>query len=283
MKDEENQKDDATVAEPMSSSSFILHPSSFQEEWSLVGQRIGRRVLVYDCVDSTNSLALALGAAADGTVVLARQQTAGRGQYGRTWQAPAGSSVLLSAVVFPPPGLQRPAVLTAWAAVSVCAAIRTATGLRATIKWPNDVLIDGRKVCGILIEQRGGTVAGIGLNVNQTPEMFLAAGLTEATSLAASAGRNFDGAEVARLLIRCLDTEYRNLAGGDFDSLEATWKECLGLRGQPVTVECHDGTVRGRLREVAFSGVILEVSGGGLRHLAPEVIRHLHPASPRGG
>jgi BirA family biotin operon repressor/biotin-[acetyl-CoA-carboxylase] ligase len=253
------------------------------EEWPLVGQTVGRRVLVYDRVDSTNTLALTLAqdaAASDGLVLLARQQTAGRGQHGRTWQAPAGSSVLLSAIVFPPPPLQRPAVLTAWAAVSVCTAIRAATGLQAAIKWPNDVLLAGRKVCGILIEQRGGTVAGVGLNVNQAQEMFADAGLPEATSLAACAGREFDCPEVARLLILSLDAEYRRLAGGDLDSLEAAWREGLGLVGQTVTAECHDGGINGRLLEVAFSGVVLEVSGGALRRLPPETIRHLRPADP---
>src|SRR5206468_7692987 len=87
-------------------------------------------------------------------VVLAREQTAGRGQHGRAWQAPAGSSVLLSVLLCPPPALRRPALLTAWAAVSVCETILQLTGLQAKIKWPNDVLIRGRKVCGILIESK---------------------------------------------------------------------------------------------------------------------------------
>ena len=82
------------------------------------------------------------------------EQTAGRGQYGRVWTAPAGSSVLLSVLLFPPPALRRPTLLTAWAAVSVCETIQELANLSATIKWPNDVLINGRKVCGILIEQR---------------------------------------------------------------------------------------------------------------------------------
>ena len=79
----------------------------------------------------------------------------------------------MSVLLFPPPELRRPALLTAWAAVSVCETILPGgTGHQATIKWPNDVLVAGRKVCGILIEQNRGTVAGIGLNVNQTQEMF---------------------------------------------------------------------------------------------------------------
>src|SRR5262249_41132465 len=117
------------------------------EEWTEDGRRVGRRVLVYDRIDSTNALALTLAGdpGSDGLVLVAREQTAGRGQQGRTWLSPAGSSVLLSAVLFPPPHLRRPALLTAWAAVSVCETVRETTGLVATIKWPNDVFLQGRK------------------------------------------------------------------------------------------------------------------------------------------
>ena len=87
-----------------------------------------------------------------GLALLANEQLAGRGQFGRSWQAPAGSSVLVSVVLFPPQPLCRPALLTAWAAVSVCNLIEEITGLKARIKWPNDVLVHGKKVCGILIE-----------------------------------------------------------------------------------------------------------------------------------
>ena len=83
--------------------------------------------------------------------------------------------MLLSALLFPPAELRRPVLLTAWAAVAVCETIRHITGQMARIKWPNDVLVQGKKICGILIEQGKGTVAGIGLNVNQSAEMFAAA------------------------------------------------------------------------------------------------------------
>ncbi|HKB38982.1 MAG TPA: biotin--[acetyl-CoA-carboxylase] ligase [Gemmataceae bacterium] len=249
------------------------------EEWIEDGRRVGRRVLLYDRVESTNSLALALAgdAEADGLVLVAREQTAGRGQHGRTWLSPAGSSVLLSAVLFPPPALRRPAILTAWAAVSVCETVHELTGLDATIKWPNDVFLGGRKTCGILIEQRQGVVIGIGLNVNQTGEMFHAASLTEATSLAVPTGQEFDCRDVTRRLIGRLDAGFRRLAEGDLEPLEASWRERLGLLGKPVTAECHDGDVRGRLLELTFAGVVLEVTGGALRCLSPEAVRHLRP------
>jgi BirA family biotin operon repressor/biotin-[acetyl-CoA-carboxylase] ligase len=244
--------------------------------WNLGTGRIGRRVLVYDVVDSTNNLAAALAAdpANDGVAVLAGRQTAGRGQHGRTWQTPANSAVLLSVLCFPPPPVRRAAVLTAWAAVAVCDTVRELTGSAATIKWPNDVLVEGRKVCGILTEQNRGTVVGIGLNVNQSAADFAAAGLPEATSLRLLSGLSSECADVARTLIRHLDEEYGRLLAGDLATLEEKWRAGAGLFGRHVRAECVDGVVRGRLLEMAFDGVLLDV-GGETRLLMPEMVRHL--------
>jgi BirA family biotin operon repressor/biotin-[acetyl-CoA-carboxylase] ligase len=251
-----------------------------REEWTLDTRRLGRRVLVYEQIDSTNNLAaeLARDAGNDGVVVLAEEQTTGRGQYGRTWQAPAGSGVLLSVLLFPPPPLRRPALLTAWAAVSVCETILAVTGLQAKIKWPNDVLIRGSKVCGILIEQARGTVAGIGLNVTQSAAAFAEAGLPQAGSLAVFSDNVPDWATVARRLVRQLDEEYDRLWQGDVTTLEACWRWRLGLLGRQVTAECHDGFRQGRLVEVGWDGVCLEQPGGELVRLLPEIVRHLEPA-----
>jgi BirA family transcriptional regulator, biotin operon repressor / biotin---[acetyl-CoA-carboxylase] ligase len=151
-----------------------------RETWHFDTERIGRRVLVFDHVDSTNTRGAALADTdpdADGLVLIADQQTAGRGQYGRVWQSRPGSSLLMSVVLKTPPELRRPVILTAWIAVSVAEAILSLTGVQTRIKWPNDLLIRGKKVCGILIEQSGtsgsvNTVAGIGLNLTQTADEF---------------------------------------------------------------------------------------------------------------
>jgi BirA family biotin operon repressor/biotin-[acetyl-CoA-carboxylase] ligase len=141
----------------------IMHTDAAEElnpydEWRLPTHRLGRRVLLYHKVDSTNTRAAALAGepANDGLVLLADEQTAGRGQHGRIWTCAPGAGVLMSVLLFPAPQLRRPVILAAWAATSVCETIRHVTGLQARIKWPNDVLVRGRKVCGILIEQRTG-------------------------------------------------------------------------------------------------------------------------------
>lgn len=259
-------------------------PPEPAQVWRLDTHHIGRRVLVFDRLDSTSNLAASLAndPGNDGVVILAKEQTAGRGQHGRNWTCPPGSGVLMSVLLWPPPHLRRPALLTAWAAVSVCETVLQAANLQAKIKWPNDVLIQGRKICGILIESRPshGTelrvVAGIGLNVGQTAEILAAAGLPQATSLTVSAGRDFDAAHVARLLIRQLDEEYGRLCTGDLATLEACWKWRVGLLGKNVCADCKGTRHAGRLLEMAWDGLLIEKEGEFVR-LEPEGVRHLEP------
>jgi BirA family biotin operon repressor/biotin-[acetyl-CoA-carboxylase] ligase len=254
------------------------------EVWELPHRHVGRRVLRFARLPSTNDYAatLAHDPANAGVAILADEQSAGRGQYGREWHAPAGSSVLLSALLFPPPELRRPAVLTAWAAVSVAEVILKLTGQQAKIKWPNDILLHGKKVCGVLIEQgRGGVIAGVGLNLNQSAADFIAMNLPLAGSLAAAMGQQFDSRDVTRVLLAEMDAEYDLLTQGDFGSLEACWKRRLGLIGCAVIAECFDGTrVRGRLVECGFGGIDIDAPVG-LKRLAPEQVRSLL-ASPVG-
>jgi BirA family biotin operon repressor/biotin-[acetyl-CoA-carboxylase] ligase len=252
------------------------------QEWQLETRRLGRRVLVYDRVDSTSTRAEALAGdpANDGVAVLAAEQTVGRGQYGRSWQCPGGAGVLLSVLLFPTLPLRRAPVLAAWAAVSVCELIRQITGLQARIKWPNDVLMHGKKVCGILIEQGRATVAGIGLNVNQPVACFEEAGLPLATSLAIVTGQTRDNMAVARQLLGELDDQYDRLCAGDLGPLEECWKWRLGLLGKTVAAEGLKEVVQGRLRDVTFDTVELEAPDGSLRRLSPEAVRHLYPVTP---
>jgi len=268
-----------------------------REQWSLDTRRLGRRVLVFDRLDSTNNRAaqFADDPANEGIAILADEQTAGRGQHGRTWLASPRASVLLSILLTPPPELCRPAVLTAWAAVAVCTTIGETIGCATRIKWPNDVLLHDRKVCGILIESavrrplsavrqkpqrtadsgRRTAVVGIGLNVQQSAEAFAAAGLPEATSLAQFTASPLDTHSVAAELIRQLDRDYDRLCQGDLGTLETCWKGHLGLLGKEVAAECHEGIYHGRLLELSFRAVELARPDEPPLVLAPERIQHL--------
>jgi BirA family biotin operon repressor/biotin-[acetyl-CoA-carboxylase] ligase len=257
-----------------------------RETWHFDTEHIGRRVLVFDHLDSTNTRGLALAEAdpeADGLVLIAENQTAGRGQYGRVWQSRPGSSLLMSVVLRPPPELRRPVILTAWAAVSVAEAILTLTATQARIKWPNDLLIRGKKVCGILIEQTGTTaglttVAGIGLNLTQAADEFTQADLPDATSLGIVSGGLLDLPTAAGVVIRKLDHEYARLLAGEHVAVEADWKWRIGLLGRQVVIEHPGGnTTTGRLRDMAFDGLEVENSDGFVHVIAPETVSHIRP------
>lgn len=245
--------------------------------WSLPTRRIGRRVLLFGSLDSTNNYAASLAhdAANDGLVVMADNQSAGRGQYGRQWQSLPGQGILLSALLFPPPELRRPVVLAAWATVAVCDTVERLTGLEPRIKWPNDVFVSGRKVCGILIEQGRGTVAGIGLNVNQSAAAFAAAGLPEAGSLASLTATTFDVAAAARLLVEELDRRYCQLLEGATAAVEAIWQRRLGLTGRPVAVETTTATYCGELRTLTFEQIAVKTAAGETVRPSPESVRQL--------
>jgi BirA family biotin operon repressor/biotin-[acetyl-CoA-carboxylase] ligase len=251
------------------------------EEWRLPTKRLGRQVLIFAQMDSTNTYAAGLGndPANAGIVVLANEQSAGRGQHGRTWQCPSGMGVLMSVLLFPPPVLRRPVVLAALAANAVCETIRQATDLQARIKWPNDVLLRGRKVCGILIEQTGPTVMGIGLNVLQPESVFEEAGLPIAASLEMLAGKSLDRDEIARQLITELDEQYDQLVKGNLDKLESAWKWRMGLLGKHVELECVDQLIQGRLDEIGFDGIVLRTDEGNPRQILPERIKHISERS----
>jgi BirA family biotin operon repressor/biotin-[acetyl-CoA-carboxylase] ligase len=257
--------------------------------WTVPTRQLGRRVLVYPKLDSTNSLALSFGndPANHGLVLLAHEQTAGRGQHGRSWQAPPGSSVLMTVLLFPPPHLCRPAVLTAWAAVAVSELLLEITSRQARIKWPNDVYLDGKKVCGILIEQRSGggdqapaTAVGIGLNVCQPAAFFEQAGLTLGGSIFSVTGADLDHRDVARRLIERLDRDYDPLANSDFAALESAWKARLGVVDQSVRIETLTGRHQGHLIDVTLEGLAIDIGGEVPLLLPPESVRHIESVAP---
>ena len=203
-----------------------------QIEHGLRTRIIGRRIAVWNRVGSTNDVAAraASNLANDGLVVLAEEQTAGRGQRGRHWTAPPRSSILMSILIFPPAGLQEPrleshagnAWLTALAAVSIAELVAEWSGRDARIKWPNDVRVEGRKIAGILVERaltpvclarvddkvqapHQGVIIGIGLNVNLHEDSLPSDLRPRATSLAIlGGGESIDRSLVARDLIRRL-------------------------------------------------------------------------------
>jgi BirA family biotin operon repressor/biotin-[acetyl-CoA-carboxylase] ligase len=190
-----------------------------------VSARLGQPRLHLRRTDSTNERArdLAAAGAPHGALVTAAEQTAGRGRQGRTWTAPPGRALLLSLVL----RVDAPALVPLQAGVAVAEAV----GDAARIKWPNDVLVDGRKVAGILVEgrpQEGWAVLGIGLNVAVAPDDFP----PELRATAGTLGRA--PADLEPTLLALLAALERWLAA-DQAAVIAAWRERDALEGRPVS------------------------------------------------
>jgi BirA family transcriptional regulator, biotin operon repressor / biotin---[acetyl-CoA-carboxylase] ligase len=178
---------------------------------------IGREIIVLDQTGSTNDAILQIANAnsKEGLVVFAEHQTAGRGQRGNRWESAAGKGLWFSILLRPKIDLASSRRLTTWAAEAISGAIQEEFSLAPTIKLPNDVQIDGRKVAGVLVEMRAQVkaahlaVAGMGVNVNQSREDFPRELQSKAISLAMTLGRKVDRKSFAIALLRYLDLTYR--------------------------------------------------------------------------
>jgi BirA family biotin operon repressor/biotin-[acetyl-CoA-carboxylase] ligase len=178
----------------------------------LAGCRVGNEIVVAEETRSTNDLAWEAAArgASEGFVVFAERQTAGRGQYGRQWESAPYRGLWLSVLLRPAVSLRESAQLTSLLAEAVATTIKQETGCAASIKPPNDIYVDGRKVAGVLVEGRTDehrnyvAVAGIGINVNQTIDDFPEELRGTAGSLAMATGRTIARRELAIALLRNL-------------------------------------------------------------------------------
>jgi BirA family transcriptional regulator, biotin operon repressor / biotin---[acetyl-CoA-carboxylase] ligase len=206
--------------------------------------RFGHPRVHYRLTDSTNARAreLALSGAPDGTIVTASEQSAGRGRQGRTWAAPAGKALLLSAIVRDLS--RRDALLPLAVPVAVAHACDEFAGTRCGIKWPNDIWIDKRKLSGILLEgrpQEGWAVIGIGLNVGTGRDEFPEELRDMATSLAIASGSDPGTERVHAAVLESLD-EWLSAKPGD---VLAAWRERDVLLGSNVRWNGGEGKAAG--------------------------------------
>lgn len=222
--------------------------------------RFGRPYLYEPECESTQLL---IGAnPEEGTVAVCDFQSAGRGRLGRTWEAPAGTAIHCSVALAPPAG-RAPQELTLVGALAAADAVEVATDLFVQVKWPNDVMLNRRKVAGVLGELRGGTVVlGIGINVNQTREQLPPDASRPAGSLRTLTGTEHDRAQVLSTLLWRLEHHYDEWREGGLAALYPDIGARDFLRGRRVTVDGVSGTVIGIDRAGR-----LELDTGGERRL----------------
>ncbi len=222
-----------------------------------------------ESVDSTNRLAAALAraGAVEGTVVLAEQQTAGRGRLGRSWASPHGVNLYCSIVLRPSlPPVEVPR-LTLVAGAAVAEAIAATAALEPQIKWPNDVLLAGRKVAGVLTELEAEAervhfvIVGIGVNLNARRSDFPRELATKATSLALASGAPVDRAAFTGRLLGAFDALYGDFLRGGFGAVRPRYERFHCLPGRRVTVDGRP-PVTGTVRGVDDDGALLVESAG---------------------
>jgi BirA family biotin operon repressor/biotin-[acetyl-CoA-carboxylase] ligase len=222
-------------------------------------RELGRRLEVHRLLSSTVEQVrrLARAGAPPGTVAIAEEQTAGRGRRGRVWSSAAGLGLWLSALVrvdLPSPGL-----LTLSAAVAVRRGIAAAGGHWAAVKWPNDLELGGRKVCGILVEAtgEGGGALGIGINVHHAPDDFPAELADQATSLDREMGRTMCRNALAVHVLEALEAIHDELDAGRGDALLDEWRRACAHLGRRVQVTSEAGSVEGVTLDIDRRGALL--------------------------
>ncbi len=217
----------------------------------LDGRVIGREIACLTTVDSTNDEVKrrAAAGAEEGLIVLAETQSKGKGRRGRLFESPAGTGLYLSVLLRPQCRLDEVFQLTAWSAVAVCRAVEQCTGLRPAIKWTNDIVLGGRKLCGILtelgIEGESGrpdyVALGIGINLGQQEADFAPEVRPVAISLAQAMGKPPRRMELARALLTELDEMYAVFPAQRAAYLEEYRARCITLH-RPVRILRLDGS-----------------------------------------
>lgn len=218
--------------------------------------RFGTPYLYERECESTQLLLLDSGLP-EGAVAATDHQTGGKGRHGKQWVAPPGSSVLASVVLHPPTERHLPE-LSLVAALATVETIEAVTGLSAQIKWPNDVMLNRRKVAGILCELSGGeVVCGIGINVNQTRDELPSDATTEPGSLRTLTGTTYDRAALVGSLLFRLESTYDGWRHGGLADLYGEIGARDFLRGRRITVDGEHATALQILRDGR-----LEISSG---------------------
>jgi BirA family biotin operon repressor/biotin-[acetyl-CoA-carboxylase] ligase len=240
----------------------------------LATRYIGRQTILYfrSC-PSTNDAARSLGhrEAAEGSLAVAESQTRGRGRLGRGWVSPAGKGVYVSVLLRPNIAPEEAFKLTLLSAVAAARAVASA-GLEPRIKWPNDVLLDGRKVAGILTELEAEAdrlhlaVVGIGINVNTTASLFPRSLRGQATSIRMETGKRTSRLRVLQVLLEALEERYELLKAGRFEEVLSEWRALDITRGSRVRAVLLEGEVEGYARDIDEDGALLIADDSGKEH-----------------
>lgn len=228
-------------------------------------QIIGRDIQVFQETSSTNDVVerLAHDGVSEGVAVFAESQTKGRGRLGRNWLSPVRKGLWFSVLLRPDLRPQAATQLMVAASASLARAIHQQTGLATEIKWPNDILIRGKKVAGILTELNAEldhikyVILGIGVDVNLNLSDFPAELRKLATSLKIETGRNLPRAELAAAILRALDADYARIGRCQFSSIREEWQQLCSTLGRHVSIRVGERLIRGQAESLDEDGALL--------------------------
>jgi BirA family biotin operon repressor/biotin-[acetyl-CoA-carboxylase] ligase len=242
--------------------SDLLAPRRIRE--GLETKAFGKGEIAYFTeIDSTNLKAkdLAARGAPEGTIVISEKQTKGRGRKTRNWFSPPRDGIYLSLILRPNIAPRHAPRITLLTAVSVAETLRSLIGLELAIKWPNDILVNGKKLAGILTEmssEKGAidyVVVGLGLNVN-TP-IFPDDIKDTATSLLIETGKRFSRAELVRDYLKRHERYYEVFQSMGFEPIRERWKELTNIIGQQVTIAAIDSAYHGEVQDIDQDGALI--------------------------
>jgi len=226
---------------------------------------VGRDIRVFEQTTSTNDVIekLARDGVKEGVVVFAESQTKGRGRLGRAWLSPARNGLWFSVLLRPELRPQETTQLTVASATALQRAIQSETGLNPGIKWPNDILVGGKKVAGILTELSAEldrvrhVVVGVGVDVNLGTGEFPPELRKTATSLKIETGKSISRPELATAILRELDHDYARVCGGLFAEVADEWEAHCTTIGRVVTIQVGGRQVHGRAESLDDDGALL--------------------------
>ncbi len=220
--------------------------------------------------------ALAIQGASEGSVVVCEEMWGGRGRMGRKWFANRGG--LWFTVLLRPPQLRNLHILSLATGLSVAKALKTLFSVEARVKWPNDVLIDEKKVCGVLVEARAEAdkihhlLLGVGINVNnELPEELR----ETAVSLREALGFHIPRAPLLREILLNIDSYYHTIISGEVAKVVKEWKEWSSTLGKSVRILTLDKTIEGIAIDVDNDGTLLLDTGKGIERVAAGDVIHL--------
>ncbi|TFE03700.1 biotin--[acetyl-CoA-carboxylase] ligase [Jeotgalibacillus sp. R-1-5s-1] len=256
---------------------LVSKGDSIKESDLLLGlktQTLGRTVHYFESVESTQKIAhqLAQERAPEGTLVIAEEQVTGRGRMARQWHSPKGTGIWMSLLLRPLLPPQKAPQFTLIAAVAIVEAIKEVCDLKVDIKWPNDLLIEGRKVTGILTELQADSeqihslIIGMGINVNQSREDFTSELSSIATSLAIEGNRQFSRSSLIQAIMKKLETHYAIYMEEGFLPIKAKWESYAVTIGRTITARTLNDEITGFASGITDEGILLLVDQSGKTH-----------------